>query len=119
MSYNYLYAINPCGLIGPTFSSYIMSMPPSDAYTLEPYANLAATTRMGPPQLLDVDDLADCDNSAPTYAQSQATGSLAAAFYNYWSMENAKGGQTHPLPGSFYRCNPRFAIPTEMSTAVG
>jgi hypothetical protein len=59
---NTMEARNYCGqLIGPVVTDFITSYPLSKVSTLQPYADAAATTRMGPPQQLKLNDLrSDC-----------------------------------------------------------
>ena len=88
---------NQCGTMGPTFSNKVVSMPISHALTMQPYANSAAVSRMGPPRPLTLSDLADC-STLPS---------------NLWSLIPAIM-TLHPIEDSFYRCNPHFVVPPEV-----
>ncbi|KIN07269.1 hypothetical protein OIDMADRAFT_47172 [Oidiodendron maius Zn] len=88
---------NQCGTLGPTFSNKVVSMPISHALTMQPYANSAAVSRMGPPRPLTLNDLAGC-STLPS---------------NLWSLIPAIM-TLHPIEDSFYRCNPHFVVPPEV-----
>jgi len=55
-------ATDLCGQqVGPTLTDVITGYDLTDVYTLQPYKNAAATTRMGPPEQLQLSDLrTDC-----------------------------------------------------------
>jgi hypothetical protein len=88
---------NACGPLGPTYASAIISMDLTDVSTLQPFADHTVTTRMGPPEQLQLTDL---QSGCPgTYA----TFSTDGAFLN-----------THPVFGTYNRCHPRFVYPIEL-----
>lgn len=90
-------ALNECGSMGPTFSNYVISMPMSDALTMQPYANSVASTRLGPPRPLTLSDLESC-SELPS---------------NLWTYIPAIM-TLHPVADDFYRCNPHFVVPPEV-----
>lgn len=120
MMFETLVAINNCGVIGPTILSTLVALAPSEAYTLQPYANTAAITRIGPPQPLNIDDLAGCSfasyfTMSDLFAMTEVPSSMAslkAAYTSYWAEEDNSILLERPLSGSWYRCNPRFVMPT-------
>ncbi|TAQ90994.1 hypothetical protein B7494_g726 [Chlorociboria aeruginascens] len=96
MAVNTINARNDCGALGPTYVNAVVSMDLADVSTLQPYANSAATTRMGTPQQLTLSDLAtDCPKSSDI--------STNGAINNY-----------HPIDDTFNRCNPRLQIPVQI-----
>jgi hypothetical protein len=103
MVFTNLEAENDCGRIGPQLGRLLASAAPSDIYTVQPFANTAVTTRIGPPQLLDVDDFMDCASTNPS---------------NFASIELLSALNTHPVQGSYYRCNPEILLPTGMLSGV-
>lgn len=114
MMFSNILATNPCGYLGPVMTSMLIPVPPSEAYTFQPYANSAVATRMGPPKLFDPNDLEGCpDPSFFTMPQSQATGSLAAPYSSYWAAMNL-ADYNKPLPGEWIRCNPHFVMPSQV-----
>jgi hypothetical protein len=88
---------NDCGPLGPTYADKVISMDPTEVYTLQPYADHTVTTRMGPPQPLILSDLTS--NCQETYS----TFSTDGAFVN-----------THPVYGMYNRCHPRFVFPIQL-----
>jgi hypothetical protein len=92
-------ATNPCGQLGPTYTNKVFPMDPADVSTLQPFPSSNAHTRMGPPQVLDVNDLGtDCGN-------------FQAATMAPMSLKN--------IPGDINRCNPRIEWPSEVGDLGG
>ena len=94
-------AINDCGRLGPTFTNRVMAMDPSSVRTLRLYENESATSMIGTPEVLDLDDIAtDCG-----HAQFQG------------DITDGPNWTKHPLASdSFNRCSPRIEWPPEIQS---
>lgn len=95
-------ADNACGDLGPTFGDNVISMPISDVLTMQPYANAAATTRMGPPRQLTLTDFDNC----PALTKS------------LWDLIPVIADE-HPNMDTFNRCNPHLAVPAALRALGG
>jgi len=96
MVVNSVGASNKCGALGPTYKSVVIAVHPSALSTIPPYANAAATTRIGPTRVLTLKDIAsDC----PDNQGKVITGEYVVK---------------HPIQGQSARCNPQVVWPTQL-----
>jgi hypothetical protein len=98
---NTIDASNDCGRLGPTFVDRVIAMDPADVSTLQLFEDGDATSMIGPPKVLNLDDIAtNCDQ---------------AAFSSQITM--ASDWTAHPIASdAFNRCSPRISWPPQIAS---
>jgi hypothetical protein len=93
-----------CGQqVGPTLKNFAVGYDITDVSTLQPFKNAKATTRMGPPQQLELSDLrTDCPE----------TTILPKNYFDYLETN-------HLVEGEDSKCNPILSWPTDLRHAAG
>ena len=97
-------ATDLCGnQVGPTIKNYAVGYDVTDVYTLQPFANTIATTRMGAPKQLQLSDLRmDCPK----------TTILPDDIFDYLETN-------HVVLGKDSQCNPILSWPVDLRLAAG
>ncbi|PQE34065.1 hypothetical protein CJF32_00002895 [Rutstroemia sp. NJR-2017a WRK4] len=101
---NTMKATGLCGQqVGPTLKNFAVGYDIKDVSTMQPFKNAKATTRMGPPQQLELSDLrTDCPK----------TTILPEDYFDYQ-------GTNHLVQGEDSQCNPILSWPTDLRHAAG
>ncbi|KAM3075651.1 hypothetical protein ACMFMG_007784 [Clarireedia jacksonii] len=101
---NTMKATGLCGQqVGPTLKNFAVGYDLTDVYTLQPFKNAKATTRMGPPQQLQLSDLrTDCPQTTV----------LPKKYFDYLETN-------HLVEGEDSQCNPILSWPTDLRHAAG
>lgn len=96
-------ASNACGTFGPAYTSKVVSMPISEALTMQPFANAAAVSRMGPPRQLTLTDLDNCQPLPD----------------NLWELIPVIVDLHPNYDDVFHKCNPHFIVPPAVRALGG